>query len=58
MSETPVRYLLKPDSNSGTMEQEQTCAPLDLAQMERMLIPLINSVRKAQGKKPIIVPKG
>lgn len=48
--------LLQPATNNATLEQEQ--APLDLAHIERQLIPLLNWVRKMQGKKPVIVPKG
>lgn len=28
----------------------------DLAQMERQLIPLLNTLRRLQGKRPVIVP--
>lgn len=41
-----------------TMEANQASMTVDLVQLERMLIPLLNWARKAQGKKPIIVPKG
>jgi hypothetical protein len=59
MSETPVQYkVLQTSCNPDTMEHEQPSAPLDLLQIERMLLPLLNYVRKAQGKKPVIVPKG
>lgn len=63
MSGTRVTYqvkqsdLLQTPCNPATIEQERTEAPLDLFQIERMLLPLINQVRKAQGKKPVIVPR-
>lgn len=63
MSETREVYsvdnnLLQTLCNPATMELEQPGAPLDLLMMERMLLPLLNQVRRAQGKKPVIVPKG
>ena len=59
MSETSVQYLLKDYANSDTLDTEQLpVAPLDLAHLERQLIPLLNWVRKLQGKKPVIVPRG
>jgi len=61
-SKTPYEVieanLLQTSRNSCTIEQDQLCAPLDLFQIERMLIPFLNQIRKAQGKKPVIVPKG
>lgn len=33
-------------------------AQLDLAKLERMLIPLLNQVRAMQGKEPMYPPKG
>lgn len=61
MSETPVHYLLNPDTNHAIMDADKVVATQDSsdwAQMERMLIPLVNYVRKKQGKKPVVVPKG
>lgn len=49
--------LLQSRDKPCTMEAGQAIALLDLVQMERMLIPLLNQVRRAQGKKPVIVPK-
>jgi len=54
--------LLKPDANHVTLEECQESsdglrATNDWAQLERMLIPLLNHVRKVQGKKPIVVPR-
>lgn len=44
--------------NHDTISAEQVFVNLpDLAQTERVLIPLLNQVRKLQGKKPVIVPK-
>lgn len=48
--------LLQSSQNSATLEPEQES--IDLQNFERMLIPVLNWVRKAQGKKPVIVPKG
>jgi hypothetical protein len=31
---------------------------IDLVTFERLLIPMLNEVRKAQGKRPVIIPKG
>lgn len=53
-----VRYLLNGVQSCDTLDAEQLpAAPLDLAHLERQLIPLLNWVRKLQGKKPIIVPR-
>lgn len=63
MSEQAVAYevhsanLLQSRDNPATIEQEQPSASFDLSKLERMLIPIINEVRKQQGKKPIFVPK-
>lgn len=57
--EERVQYLLKPYAKHDTLEPEQQRAVLiDLVQLERMLLPVLNQVRKAQGKRPVIVPKG
>lgn len=54
-----AQVLLKSDIIHVTLEPQQDCQErADWAQMERMLIPLLNHVRKVQGKKPIIVPRG
>lgn len=60
MSEIPVAYLLKSEQERATLEPDQSPAelPSDWAQFERMLIPMLNYVRKVQGKKPVYVPKG
>lgn len=62
MSETREMYQvqtpLNPDANHVTLEQAQPDASLDLFQIERMLLPLLNEVRKQQGKKPVVVPRG
>jgi hypothetical protein len=52
-----VQSLLKPDTKHVTLGHEQMPAPVDWASFERQLIPLLNWVRRAQGKKPVIVPK-
>lgn len=56
--QTDSTNLLQTCDKPCTMEAGQAVALLDLVQMERMLIPLLNQVRKAQGKRPVIVPKG
>jgi hypothetical protein len=62
MSEERVSYiatnLLQSRDNGCTIEQGQTSAPVDWLHLERMLLPLLNTARKAQGKRPVIVPKG
>lgn len=55
---TPSDTLLQPDINSANMEPTQMPAPPDPAHLERMLIPLLNWARRAQGKKPVVLPKG
>ena len=58
MSDTPIRYLLNNYADRDTLEAEHVPATLpDLVVLERQLIPLLNWVRKVQGKKPVIVPK-
>lgn len=61
MSDTrAAQSLLKPDANHATMDARVT-VELDLStltQLERMLTPFLNEVRRAQGKRPVIVPKG
>lgn len=54
---TAMGSLLQTVDNTCIVEQERPSASIDLDKMERMLIPLLNEVRKAQGKKPIILPK-
>jgi hypothetical protein len=61
MSEECTGYctntLLIDKHNCSVMKQEQTCV-IDLVTFERLLIPMLNEVRKAQGKRPVIIPKG
>jgi hypothetical protein len=61
MSEECVGYctntLLMDRHKCSVMAQEQAFA-IDLVTFERMLIPMLNEVRKAQGKRPVIIPKG
>lgn len=62
MSEVKAEYrtqsLLNVDINHATLDDKPLESDSDWAQMERMLIPLLNYIRKAQGKRPVIVPKG
>jgi hypothetical protein len=63
MSEERAPYrvdanLLQSRDNSCTMDTEQPAILLDPLQLERMLLPLLNYARKAQGKRPVIVPRG
>lgn len=64
MTEQRVPYLLQTVDKNATMEQEPIMEPIGIGsqniewlEIERMLIPLLNRVRKAQGKKPIILPR-
>jgi hypothetical protein len=51
--------LLHPEVNRATIEPGQAPgAPFDPAYLERILVPLLNWARQAQGKKPVILPKG
>lgn len=59
MSETGVNYLVQSEQKHDTMESVAPHVSVrDLAQLERMLTPLLNQLRKMQGKPPVIVPKG
>lgn len=53
-----TRELLKPAPNCDNVEMQEQQSNIDWAEVERALIPLLNKVRRAQGKKPVIVPKG
>jgi hypothetical protein len=56
---TAIDTLLQRPDNNDMIDARQPCAGVpDLQEAERMLIPLLNWVRRAQGKKPVIVPKG
>lgn len=59
VSETGVNYLVQSERKHDTMEPVAPhLSPRSLAQLERMLIPLLNLLRQMQGKPPVIVPKG
>lgn len=54
---------VQPDIMKGILAQGTTgtahASPIniaDLQRMERQLIPLLNTVRQMQGKRPVIVP--
>lgn len=64
MSEERVQYgstnLLQTLGKPDIMDV-QPCADaeqIDWAHLERILVPVINYVRKAQGKRAVILPKG
>lgn len=47
--------------DKGDIMDGQPCADVELidwAHLERILVPVINAVRKAQGKRAVILPKG
>jgi hypothetical protein len=44
--------------DGATLDIEQLPIPVDPAHLERILIPLLNWARQAQGKRPVILPKG
>lgn len=58
MSETPVRYLLKPESNSVTLSTEMDVLLAHLADLERQLTSLLITVQRAQGKEPTVMTRG
>lgn len=60
VSETAVPYLSQSSDICATVDDKPTRdnVEIDWEHIERMLIPVLNIVRKNQGKKPIIVPRG
>lgn len=47
-----VKIITRPQSPQISDEER-----IELEQLERQLIPVINSIRKRLGKRPVVVPK-
>jgi len=65
VSERKVDYQLNCHNNGVTMESQRPLCTRnldeldrELAELERMLTPLVNKIRELRGKKPMFVPKG
>jgi hypothetical protein len=55
VSETSIRYLLKPEANGATMSTEFDAMRAELEELERRLIPLLVTVQRALGKEPSVL---
>ena len=54
MSEERVHYLLKRETKSVTLSTEVDTLRAHLVEMERLLISMLVTVQRAQGKEPTI----
>lgn len=49
-----VKIITRPQSPQSQLSDDERA---ELEQLERQLIPVINSIRRRLGKRPVVVPK-
>ena len=57
MSETPVRYLLNPETNHVTLDAESSALRSQLRDIKRQLISLLVTVDRALGEEPSVITR-